>query len=263
MQLIHVNTWEEFEQRLKELRDAQEKSAWPLLFRGQENSAWPLATTLERNNGSRMLYENYYRLISDVRPQIECFTSNEWPIPAYPEVKKVASEYDEFSLRLTSGRLPAYSYMVHLRHHGFPSPLLDWSRSPYVAAYFAFSKASGKNDESVSVYVFSEASSRALGNLIPLIHRFGPYVKTHRRHFLQQSEYTICFLFDSAWHFEEYEKVFSAPNQQQGTLWKFNIPSSERLKVLKMLDEYNLNAYSLFDSEDSLMETLGRRVLYF
>jgi hypothetical protein len=35
------------------------------------------------------------------------------------------------------------------------------------------------------------------------------------------------------------------------------------LKVLKMLDKYNLNAFSLFESEESLMETLAVREMEF
>jgi hypothetical protein len=37
---------------------------------------------------------------------------------------------------------------------------------------------------------------------------------------------------------------------------------SERQKVLKILDEVNVNAYSLFGSEESLMETLAVRELF-
>ena len=44
-------------------------------------------------------------------------------------------------------------------------------------------------------------------------------------------------------------------------MWKFNIPSSERPKVLRFLEEFNLNAYSLYGSEDSLMQTLTTREL--
>jgi hypothetical protein len=33
--------------------------------------------------------------------------------------------------------------------------------------------------------------------------------------------------------------------------------------VLKTLDTYNLNAFSLFDSEESLMETMALRTLQF
>lgn len=50
---------------------------------------------------------------------------------------------------------------------------------------------------------------------------------------------------------------------QQGLCWKFTIPVTERTKVLKRLDEYNLNAFSLFESEESLMETLAVREFSF
>jgi hypothetical protein len=41
--------------------------------------------------------------------------------------------------------------------------------------------------------------------------------------------------------------------------WKFNIPSTERTKVLRLLNDYNLNAFSLFDSEEALLETMWFR----
>lgn len=41
--------------------------------------------------------------------------------------------------------------------------------------------------------------------------------------------------------------------------WKFTIPVTERMRVLAVLDEHNLNAFSLFGSEESLMETLAAR----
>jgi len=38
---------------------------------------------------------------------------------------------------------------------------------------------------------------------------------------------------------------------------KFDLPASERLAVLKELDECNVNAFTLFGSEESLMQTLA------
>ena len=266
MEELKVNTWEEFEEGLKKIRNEYQQASTsqktPLLFRGQENSCWLLQTTLDRKQ-ERMLFKDYYRMIAKIRPQIETLTKNEWSIPTYPDVEKDVAGYDAFSLQLWSGRCPGYAYMAYLRHHGFPSPLLDWSRSPYVAAFFAFHKAFGDVNHRVAIYIFGEINFRISGNRMPVLYRYGPYVKTHRRHVLQQSEYTLCTGFDDDWFFENYETVFETHRHQQGLCWKFTIPASERTKVLKLLDEYNLNAFSLFESEDSLMETLATREFLF
>jgi hypothetical protein len=42
-------------------------------------------------------------------------------------------------------------------------------------------------------------------------------------------------------------------------VWKFDLPSTDRIPILKSLDQYNLNAFSLFDSEEALLETMWLR----
>ena len=37
---------------------------------------------------------------------------------------------------------------------------------------------------------------------------------------------------------------------------EFNLPSTERTKVLQLLNGYNLNAFSLLDSVETLLETI-------
>lgn len=45
-------------------------------------------------------------------------------------------------------------------------------------------------------------------------------------------------------------------------LWKFTLPRTERAKVMPLLNDFNLNAYSLFGSEDSLMSTLAEKEIH-
>jgi FRG domain len=265
MKEIDVLSWEKLEHRITELKLTHQKAMQGLLFRGQGNSTWLLQTTLERRKGPKFEVKDYYDLIWRIKARIETFTNTQWDaVPDFTELFDLTAAYDRLARMLARGGLPAYKHFAYLRHHGFPSPLLDWTSSPYVAAYFAFANPS---HESVSIFVYCDQpeNMKFWGQGSPRIDRFGPYVQTHKRHFLQQCEYTICTSFeDEKWLFVPHNAVFQSDMREdpkQDVLWKFNIPASERVKVLRRLEEYNLNAYSLFGSEESLMETLAIREL--
>ena len=59
--------------------------------------------------------------------------------------------------------------------------------------------------------------------------------------------------------FSSHEDVFSEETPSQDILWKINIPAYESLRALHLLDKMNINAFSLFGSEESLMETVAMR----
>src|SRR5260221_6460442 len=151
---------------------------------------------------------------------------------------------------------PGYEYMTYLRHYSFPSPLLDWSKSQYVAAYFAFRNLNS-NVEKVAIYAYLEYTGIKGGRIASanIITR-DKKVNSHNRHLLQQSCYSICTSGekDDAYYCC-HEDVFSRGSKRQDFLWKFTLPYREQSEVLKILDSHNINAYSLFGSEESLMET--------
>jgi FRG domain len=198
-----VKGWEEFESELQVIQNRLHQagaSAEPhLLFRGQENSRWPLKTTLERSGHDGMSFSNYYDVISGIRPQVETLIGTVWDqMPRYDKMRGWMENPGEFSVDTVNlDGFPGYDYMVYLRHHGFPSPLLDWTRSPFVAAYFAFRRPID-NHGKVSIYIYCEHPNRykRLSSYEPVIISHGPNVRTHRRHFLQQCEYTSCLAFN-------------------------------------------------------------------
>ena len=259
MEERNLKTWDELKEELSRLGQEHQKSRggdWPLLFRGQSNARWQLATSLDRRR-ERMAFREYYRLIGKIQAQIESLTNVEWEMPEYPEIERRSTEY-EFYDDLWCGKCPGYAYMTYLRHNNFPSPLLDWTRSSSVATFFAFNDCR-EDSGRVAIFVYANKENRMHGNGIPMVLRYGPYVKTHPRHFLQQSEYTLCMVFHEEWGVEKYETVFNEGHHQQGVCWKFTLPATERSKVLLELDQQNVNAFSLFGSEDSMMETLATR----
>jgi len=262
MPLLNVESWEKFDSELVRLRGKYpQRPESGFLFRGLPDSDFKATTTLDRAGKEGMRVSMYYERIHRMKHQIESFTGQTWALPTFPEV--------DAELRADKGGFfhsfdeKIFSYLVYLRHYGFPSPLMDWSRSPYVASYFAFRShvqpASGK----VTICVLSEmpmGTKEVKGGSSQLC-RIGSYLSAHKRHFFQQSDYTMCLVHKKAWHFALHEDLFNRTRMDQDVMWKFDIPWTERSKVLRHLDSYNLNAFSLFGSEESLMETLANQVL--
>ncbi len=267
MKILKVNTWEEVKSAFRQVEEDRAHQAEvqnlqlqpsSFLYRGQSNARWTLQTTLERMVKEPVSLDEYYRTILVARPQVEAFSNNRWDLMGLQDYEKWASSRSD----LFWPDFPGYEYMIYLRHHGFPSPLMDWTESPYVAAYFAYSNIPTDSNE-VSIYCYSEylGSGKSWSGGEPLITTKGPYARSHKRHFLQRCHYTLCSkLVGGTLQYDSHEAVFQKDDQTQDLLWKIIAPSSSAPEALKDLDSMNVNALSLMGSEDSLIQTLATRI---
>jgi hypothetical protein len=253
-----LSAWDEFEEFIrKPTTDESGKLQSELLFRGQSNSEWKLETTLERAGTKIQTLMDYFQFLAAAKPQLETFTGQRWSEISLELIRETYKNYSNFSLM----PFPAYELCVYSRHHGFPSMLLDWSRSPYVAAYFAFQQPVA---EKVAIWVYRQYTEGFTvdSSTEPRIKNLGPYVTSHPRHYLQQGQYTLAAKFEnSEWHLKSHNEVFALGRKGQDEIVKLTLPGSEREGVLKKLDFYNINAYSLLQTEDALVQTITSRLL--
>jgi hypothetical protein len=257
MKTIELESWECFEQQVstmlsdwRRLKAGGRYNQWATpRFRGHADACWKLETTLERfTKQPSWDQEQYFKTIRDIRPAVISMTGRHWDIP------------DEFKGERLSPL--GYEFMIYLRHHGFPSPLLDWTRSPYVAAFFAFSPQEKLHGRKVAIYSYIEhfeSSGIFHDSNEPTVLGLGPYAVTHKRHSIQQCEYSICQQeIDGKYVYGSHENLkFGDSNSDLGPVKKYILPATERTKALSHLHRMNVTAFSLFDSEESLMETLA------
>ena len=270
MEVINLEKWSEFNGALEDVYkkhgvlrvdDGKALRDNMILYRGHGSSEWELTTTLERVSKNEWKVLDYIRQITACYPQIESFNGVEFngvefAIENWPEFEiKYKEKVREFDPEISF-----YEYWTYLRQHGYPSPLLDWTSSPYIAAFFAFFERI--EAEQVSIFVYIERPRGGKGGFIgnPKINVHGKYVRTHKRHFLQKANYTTCtkYLKKEKEHLiDSHEKVFKHPVGYQDVLIKINLPAKERISALKDLDKFNINYFSLFQTEDALIKSLA------
>jgi hypothetical protein len=231
-----------------------------ILWRGQADSEWPLKTTLERTVQRPYTVQDYMRGVDKCSPEIESLTGRQWELPTWPEIVEELVDVG----RNWRPHLPHYELLVYLRQHGFPSPLLDWTTSPYIAAYFAFEERSDAQRCAVFAFVeFPEGGKSSRGGE-PRITSWGPYVRTDPRHFAQKAWYTTATRQNgerTAHEFCPHHDVKPIYGEgAQDVLIKITMPRRERVAALKALEEHNVNRYTLFQTEDALVQAMGIRV---
>jgi hypothetical protein len=257
---IDVASWQDFDKLLSAIG----VSGW--LFRGQQNSEWTLETSLERYRVGVPARE------AELRAR-HAFGTRGHQFIHSPEMLNNAIE----SLAL-------------MQHHGAPTRLLDWTRSPYVAAFFAVQDATDLAGSS-AVWAVNEAwcyqsavkhFEAGFGVTNEVAYRAVYAINWHPSEFAKFLAWTdrdFVIPLEPRLHTERLaiqqglflcpanlERPFianlsgSAPDAEHH-IRKFVIPNALRPAFLKQLRLMNINRATLFPGLDGFAESIRHLIV--
>jgi hypothetical protein len=117
-QIHTIGSWAEFQEHV----DHPQFRRWA--FRGQEQSGWHLNSTLSRHLVDFGVHRDVWAHQEDRIIRIFCRKAQSLP-------QRMPQKDDVFQV------------LALMQHHGAPTRLMDFTWSPFVAAFFALEKARG------------------------------------------------------------------------------------------------------------------------
>lgn len=228
-------SWDEFKSYAVNLPLAR------YLFRGQESNIWKLRTAFHRT-GRANLAKFMRQDVGALYAQIVGLVQHRMNL---------------------SDPLDYAAFLALAQHHGYPTPLLDWTLSPFVAAYFAFkgvNERAATEGERVRIFAFdgfawNNSLERAAALHPGFLHLtlLQPLALNNPRVLPQQAFALVTNVDDIEAHIGQIEQ----PGQK--FLTAFDLPVAERQKVLRELALMGISGGSLFPGLDGACAQLRER----
>ncbi len=189
------------------------------LFRGQGEECWKLISYFQREFGKVIEWDRQQEVEDSL---LEYFQAH-------------CKRY--FDDDITEG-LDKEQLRILAQHYHVPTKLLDWSYSPYIAAFFAFSRCYGTDDsDSVAIWVLKK--NHRIWNDKSGVRIVEDQVNVNKRQRWQQGCFTVIE------YSEDSVDSYVADREKKGcdvknALVKMTIPKSERLQALAELEAMNI-----------------------
>ena len=229
MRTLTFLTWGEFQSFITDYCRHPLERRRQLLFRGQSSALWKLVTTLDREHPA--FPSNQAR---------EDFFAN-----LLRRFRRESLQLDREELWQLQGDALEFK----ARHHGLPTPIIDWSESPYIAAYFAFANASPSKHPTVAIWVLDRALLADDLNSVTIIDDEALLARNRRA--IHQRGVVMRV------------KSVTQPLEAvlESALTKLEMPAAEAAIALAHLDEMTITETTLFGDLDAAASAVSYREL--
>lgn len=232
---LPVRSWRRFKEYVNSLEQKR------YIFRGQESSVWRLRTSFHRTGRADLQRYMLRDLQDDLAKTFSALTQH---------VFDLSNPFH-------------YAAFINLaQHHGYPTPMLDWTWSPYVAAFFAYRRIPmhGRSRRRIRIYKLDIMEWNRLPRadklfpFVPNVTVLNPLAFGNSRAIPQQSLSTTANVDD----IESYIAMVEATRGKK-YLEAVDLPASGRNFVMKELALMGVTAGALFPGLDGACESLKER----